>query len=423
MTQLIQQTDPALNALTSVIPDAQAYAVPYLGAMPIEQRMAALKALANLNGLRLPDTRLPEGTALLPVGEESKRAMQVELSKLPDLHPALDAYEARLHAEQPVDTEVQLRVLRMNATTGGLFDPGVTNAAHASGYTKDGFSHVASFLKPLAIRNGFTENMLALPPGLRAQVFDHWAKSTTREDPAVVRTFRGGAKGRIIRAVTSTEHSLLTGDDSAIVVALRTLTPGAKARFTREPGGRFSELEVIWPMMDRQLVVGDIAYGGIRVTNSETKAGSLKVEGFLLRVLCYNFTTAFTEDMEGKTLGIRHVGDLLRKLPDAIANAQRRIEPFVRAFGDAYKDELPGAMPTRGDVLTRAQRVFELPDSTIERAQQLWDADGLKTAGDTRAGFVNALTRASQEQTITEAAITERVAGKVIAQGWGALLD
>jgi len=91
-------------------------------------------------------------------------------------------------------------------------------------------------------------------------------------------------------------------------------------------------------------------------------------------------------------------------------------------FGDAYKDALPGSM-TRGEVLQRAQRVFELPETTISLAQQLWDADGLKTAGDTRAGFVNALTRASQEQAITEAAITERVAGKVIATGWGALLD
>lgn len=421
MSQLIQQNDP-LSQLTSVIPDAQAFTVPYLGTLPIEQRMAALKAMANLNGLRLPDTRLPEGTALLPVGEESKRKMQTELAKLPDLHPALDAYEARLAAEAPVDTEVALRALRMSPTTGGLFDPGVTNAAHASGYTKDGFAHVAGFLKPVSIRNGFAENMLALPAPLRQQVFDHWAVSSTRIEPAVVRTFRGGTKGRIIRAVTSTDHSLLTGDDAAIVVALRKLAPGAKARFTREPGGRFSELEVIWPMMDRQLVVGDVAYGGIRVTNSETKAGSLKVEGFLLRVLCYNFTTAFTEDMEGKTLGIRHVGDLMRKLPDAIANAQRRIEPFVRMFGDAYKDALPGST-TRGEVLQRAQRVFELPETTISLAQQLWDADGLKTAGDTRAGFVNALTRASQEQAITEAAITERVAGKVIATGWGALLD
>lgn len=420
MSQLTISND--LNTLTSVIPDAQSFAIPYLGDAPIEQRMAALKAMANIAGLRLPDTRLPEGTALLPVGEENKRKMQVDLAALPDLHPALDAYAARLKAEDPSDREVKLSVLRMSPMTGGLFNPAVTNAAHAIGYTKDGFQHVAGFLKPLSIRNGFAENMLALPPALRQQVFDHWAVNATRSDNVVLRSFRGGAKGRIIRAVTSPDHSLQTGDDSALLEPLYKLPRGAKARFTREPGGRFSELEVIWPMMDRQLVVGDVAYGGIRITNSETKAGSLKVEAFLLRVLCYNFTTAFTEDMEGKQLGIRHIGDLLRKLPAAIADAQRRIEPFVRMFGDAYKDALPGSM-TRGEVLERAGKVFELPESTLSLAQEMWDADGLKSAGDTRAGFVNALTRASQEQVISEAAVTERVAGKVIAQGWAGLFD
>lgn len=422
MTQLLN-TDTALDNLTSVIPDAQAYAIPYLGNAPVELRMAALKAMANVNGLRLPDTRLPEGTALLPVGEESKRRMQCELAALPDLHPALDAYAARLKAEDPMDKPGVLRTMRMSATTGGLFDPALSKADAAIGYTKDGFGHIAQFLRPSAIRNGFAENMLALPPTLRAQVFDHWATNSPRNEDVVVRTFRGGSKGRIIRAVTSDSHSLLSGDDTAVVAALRAMKPGAKARITREPGGTISELEVIWPMMDRQLVVGDVAYGGIRITNSETKAGSLRVEAFLLRVLCYNFTTAFTEDLNAKELKLRHVGDLATRLAPLIREAHARIEPFVKMFGDAYKDAFPATMQTRGEVLTRAGKVLELPESTLTLAQQMWDADGLKTAGDTRAGFVNALTRASQEQVISLAAETERAAGKVIAQGWGALFD
>jgi hypothetical protein len=402
---------------------AQRHVIPFLGNAPVELRMAALKALANMNGLRLPDTRLPEGTALLPIGEESRRKMKVELAALPDLHPALLAYEARLRAEDPKDARVMLSQLRMSPKTGGLFSLDRSDETKPdANYTKDGFGHVASYMKPVAIRNGFPENMLALPNELRSQVFNHWAGNAPRSEPVVVRTFRGGTPGRIIRAVTSESHSLASGDDLVIVEALRKLAPGAKARFTREPGGRFSELEVIWPMMDRQLVVGDICYGGIRITNSETKAGSLKVEAFVLRVLCYNFTTAFSEDMEGVTVGIRHVGDLLRKLPAAIENASRRIEPFVRAFGDAYKDGLPEGM-TRGEVLERAGKVFELSETTLSAAQQLWDADGSKSAGDTRAGFVHALTRASQEQAVSEAAMTERIAGKVIAQGWSALMD
>lgn len=422
MTQLTSTND-TLNALTSVIPDAQAFVIPHLGNAPIEQRMAALKAMANLSGLRLPDTRLPEGTALLPVGEESKRKMQCELNALPFLRPALDAYAARLRAEDPKDSPASLRDVAMAEATGGLFSPKETNAAHAIGYTRDGFAHIAAFMKPSSIRNGFSENLLALPNALRAQVFNHWARIAPRGEDVVIRTFRGGTKGRIIRAVTSDSHSLQTGDDLAVTGALYNLGVDCRVRITREAGGRISEVEVIWPMMDRQLVVGDIAYGGIRITNSETKASSLRVEAFLLRVLCYNFTTAFTEDVDARELKLNHVGDLTRRLPRLVEEARQRIEPFVKMFGDAYKDGMPAGLPTRGDVLERAEKVFDISPTVLKLAGSMWDADGLKSAGDTRAGFVNALTRASQELSITEAAEVERIAGKVVAGGWAALAD
>lgn len=401
------------------VPLAQSFVVPYVGDADPAVRMLVLKALANDGGMRLPDTILPEGTKLLPVGDENRRALKAELSQLPDLHPGLRAYGARLRAENPVDSKVPAPSVRMFADNGGLYSEG-KNPASALGYTPDGFAQVAQFIKPNAIRNGFAENMTALPSALRAQVFNHWATSTPRADDIVLRSFEGG-RGRIIRAVTSPKHSLETGDDSTVVAALLKLAPGAKLRVTREPGGRVSEIEVIWPMLDRELRVGDIAHGGIRVRNSETKAGSLTVEAFVLRVLCYNFTTAFSRDFEADDISLRHVGDLAPRIVRGIAHAQKRIEPLVFAFGDAYKDALPATMPTHAEALARVGKVFELPATTLERAALLWDADGIATAGDTRAGLVNALTRASQEQGISAAGDTERAAGRIIMDGWGAL--
>lgn len=403
----------------TAVPSHLKFVVPYVGNEAPEARNRILKALANDAGLRLPDTRLPEGTALLPVGDEARRALKVELDALPDLQPALDAYERALQAEDPKDTKIpKIQQVRMSSETGGLYGDPSTKAAPIA-YTQVGFSQVAAFVKPPAIRNGFAENITALPNKLRAEVFNHWAQSSTRDNAVVLRSFKGGSGSRIIRAVTGPMHSLVTGDDRSIVQALRSALPGAKVRFTREPGGETSQLELIWPMLDRQLRVGDVAHGGIRITNSETKAGSLRVEAFVLRVLCYNFTTAFSMDMDAETF--RHVGDLTPKLAPAIERTIQRIEPLVLAFGDAFKDKLPEAYPTSGEVLERVGKVFALKESTLSRAAGLWDADGAKSAGLTRAGLVNALTRASQEEGITEASRVEREAGRIILDGWSAL--
>ncbi len=418
--------DPAFDEMANEVHSQQRWCVPYLGTLEPAQRFAALKALANNAGLRLPETIVPEGTPLIPYGEERKRALAADLNKLPDLAPALDAYTARLVGEAHKDVNVPLHTVRMVAPSehgalangrGRLIGPGSSTPL---AYTDAGFRHVAAYLKPDTIRNGFAENLLALPLDLRSTVFNHWATNSKRHDNVVVRTFWGG-KDRIVRAVTSPKHSLETGDDMAIVAALRTARPGAKVRITRGLGGEFSQIEVIWPMLDRQLVAGDVAYGGVRISNSETKGGSLRVEAFLLRVLCLNFTTAFTEDENVAELSLRHVGDLTKRLARMVMAAMDRIDPFVQAFGDAYKDGLPDFAPTRAAVLERAQKKALFSESVLHRANELWDADGLKSAGDTRAGFVNALTRASQELEVNTATVVERQAGRVILDGWDAL--
>jgi hypothetical protein len=399
---------------------AEETAPTYIGEADFATRNAELKSLAEATGLRLPKTRLPEGHALWEIGDEHKRQLAQNVSDMPDLATALVGLNARITAERPQDfTSVPVQQIRMDPRTGGLYRQGKNGTPF--GYTENGFQHVAQFMKPAHLRS-FAENMLALPNELRAQVFNFHAQKALRDESVTLRTILEPSSGkRVVRAVTSKRHSLTTGDDSAIMAHLApggnlpTHLKGAKARITRELDR--SEFELIWPAMDRQLVVGDIALMGVRITNSETKAGSLRVEAFLLRVLCANFTTAETDDINADEISLRHIGDLGRRLSEAFARAQTRVLPFVQRFSDAYKLALP---KSRGEVLSQVGKAFTLPAPALELAGKLWDADGERTAGDTLAGLANALTRASQEQPTAIASDIERAAGKLIAQGFKA---
>jgi hypothetical protein len=396
--------------------------------MPVQDRMKVLKTLADVSGLRLPTTILPEGHAFWDVGEENKRRLQAKVDNLPWLADALTGLEARITQEDPKDVAgVQTSLIRMSPQRAGLYAEG-KNPDNALGYTHSGFSHIAQFIKPNDIRWGFTENMLALAKrdkALAAQVFNTYATRVASKDNVTLRTMLEPVSGvRVIRAVTSSKHSLETGDDLAVSNVLRKHIMGgalakAKARITRELD--HSYFECIWPAMERQLVVGDIALIGVRISNSETKAGSLRVEAFVLRVLCANFATAYSEDMSAESLGIKHVGDLRTKLPMAFTRALERVIPFVEAFSDAYQNPLPAFAPTYGEVLSRVSKRYNLPESTINLASQLWDADGERSAGLTLAGLVNSLTRASQEESMEQAAVTERVAGELTVKGWDSL--
>lgn len=419
------------SAVVSVVPSLavaadQGDSIPFLGDLPFEQRDQAKALIAELTGIRVPRTFVPRGESLLPSGESKLRGIRAEYAALPTLAAGLDGYSARLKAESAVDMPVRIQAIRMEGERAGLYGEGKSpNSALA--YSKAGFSHVATFVKPDGVRNGFAENLLAMPVKLRAEWFNECARNARGEtDQVTIRTLLSPGEGgirRVVRAVTSDRHSLSTGDDSTIVKALRQLTAlkGAKVRITRDGLGDRSWFEVLWPAVDRQIRVGDSLAFGVRFRNSETKGGSLVVEPFLFDAVCYNLTTAYSSLMDEGAFTLRHVGDLTKRITSLVLQAQRTIEPFVKAFSDAYRTPFPASLPTRGEVLARVGKVMELPESTLTLAGQLWNADGAASAGDTLAGAANALTRASQEQAMGDADATERAAGQLIADGWGAL--
>ena len=392
--------------------------MPYMGNLNSADRNAALKLIAQSVGIELVATRVPEGESFIASGEAAMRKLKGEVNALPDLAPGMDNLRAAILTTVPRDIVVPIQRVRMENTKGGLFGQG-SDSSKALGYSNTGLNHVVSFIKPSEVRQGAVSVLKSVPPGIRAQVFNHWAENArTDEDKVVLRTALAGER-RIVRAVASQRHSLEHGDDVALSHLVQSSLPkGGKLRVIRDQDR--TDFEILFPMMSREVKVGDAVMAKVHVTNSETKQGSWTVYGGILRALCFNFTTAWC----GKNTEVsgRHIGDDVgRNIAKAVRQALLNVEPFIQAFGDAYSNALPEQFPTRGEVLGRVGKALELPESTLDLASKLWDADGSMSAGSTLGGLVNALTRASQELEMEKAQVVEHAAGRLTFEGWSAI--
>lgn len=397
----------------------------YMGNASFKERMETLKSLCSGAGLRLPETIVPEGESLIPYGQDRKRALAADVASLPDFGAVRQAVHTAHQYARPKDINVPLSRVRMDPNNGGIYGKDVSTNAPTLGYTRSGFSQLASAVKPESVTSGFHATLLALPPSIRARAFNHFADVSAIKTPtSVLRTvvrqqWREGqlTDRRVLNAVVTPTYSAY--EDTDLMSALHDAVPaGCKVRYTTTDDR--TDIELIWPAMQRELLVGDIALISLAVTNSQNKASAIRISPRLLRVLCLNFTTAYTSGGD-EEISIKHVGENLRpKFARAMRNALQTVEPFVRAFGDAYRDQFPQGQ-TRPEIIAKTVKRFELADSLGEQIAAKWDADGTKSAGNTRAGLVNAITRASQELTMDRAAKVESVAGKIIANGWNAI--
>jgi hypothetical protein len=391
---------------------------------PFAERMKVLKQISQVTGVRLPETIIPEGESLIPYGVERQRMLKEEIYSLPTLAEAGKILRDIRAEQHPKDTKVAVQRIRMSPDNGGVYGLGY-EASPTLGYTETGFNQLSTFVKPASVTSGFTSTLLALPPKIRSEAFNHFASNQTGERNAVLRSVRvpflkNGAVilRRSLSAVVSERYSAV--DDHDIVDDINAVLPdGARVRYTQNESR--SDIEILWPAMTRELKVGDVALIAVQVTNSQVKKAAIRLTPKILRVLCLNFTTAWGE---GETeVVIRHIGEARQKFAAALKKAIGTVAPFVIAFGDAYQNRLPAFAPTRGEVVGRFLKTFELSEKVGPQIVGVWDADGEKSAGDTLAGLANAVTRAAQTFTIEGAEPYEKAAGRIVMQGWGALED
>lgn len=388
-------------------------------------RMDVLKQLATHTGVRLPQTIIPEGESLIPYGEERQRALKDDIYALPTLDEAFTTLRDIRAEQHPIDIKVPLQRIRMDRTNAGLYGQG-SEGKTPLGYTSTAFGQVAGVIKPASVVSGFHQTLLALPPEIRADAFNHFAMRSTESKQVVLRTTKAPIRQanqvilrRSVNAVVSDIYSAV--DDHDLVRDLGySLPQGARVRYTQTEGR--SDLEILWPAMSRQLKVGDIALIAIQVTNSQTKQASISLVPKILRVLCLNFTTAWGEGDSHK-VAIRHVGEARSKFNQAIRDCIATVEPFILAFADAYQTPLPAFAPTRGEAINLFIKANGLTPQLGERTAEAWDMDGTMSAGDTLAGLANAVTRASQSMSFANCEPVEAAAGRLVRIGWDSIGD
>src|SRR5580698_8810678 len=152
-----------------------------------DARMATLKQLAQVTGVRLPATIIPEGESLIPYGEERQRALKDDIYSLPTLDEAFDTLRDIRTEQAPVDVKVPLQRVRMNRGNAGLYGVGSEDKPPL-GYSGTAFGQVASFIKPASVTSGFHQTLLALPPAIRADAFNSFAERSVESRDVILRT-------------------------------------------------------------------------------------------------------------------------------------------------------------------------------------------------------------------------------------------
>lgn len=411
--------------MTTALAASPAVSSSYVGRASSAERMETLHRLNALAGYTAVKTILPEGTALWDIGQQALVRERVRLDKLPALRDFARVFLANEQARQITDKTGPLGRLRMDPRSGKIYRlDSAGKPGCGVGYTHTGLSQlVGMHADALGVPSNFVRALEFLSPGPRATAFNDLgiraeAKGLSQE-PRVMRLAKNVHGEQYLRAVTSTKHVGIAGGYAAVVSRmvqeLGLDADKAKVRVAAEGDDRL-DIEVIFPMLNREIVVGDVLWGSLALTLSETKDVSARISDSLMRVLCANLTRApygCEHEWTRKHVGTENfVADLMTRIQSGAA----RLAPFVRAFGDAYADELPG---TRAEAFERLEKMVDLPKSlTAESVLAAWDADGAKSAGSTRGGLVNALTRASQDLSITDAEVVEAAAGGLVLTGW-----
>lgn len=411
-----------MTALSSVIPSSTAVA----SRLDAATRMKVLEACNNFAGWTAPKTIYPEGTALIDIGEEKLTRVRTEVANLRSLREFVAAFRLAEAARNKRDVEASIGDLRMNEQGFITRKRPDGSWGQRIGYSPTGLEQLVSLHRDvLGLPRGFTGALQWLQPKARAEAFNDLsiryaerAYSNTLPD-RVFRLADDKFGQPYLRAVTSKMHAGEHGSALALVQALMREFPEkdldtvkVRAEVTDD---RFS-LELIHPMMNREIRVGDVLFGEQILSLSETKAASASVSTGVMRVLCVNLTrSSYGQD---KKFTRRHVGsNFISDMLTEYRDGRVKLEPFIHAFGDTYNVPLDG---TPAELAAVAEKALELPMGA-EAIVNAWAMDGARSAGTTLGGLVNAVTRAAQDLPLVEAEAAEVAAGRLVTEGLSAL--
>lgn len=361
-----------------------------------ETRQDAARRACEEAGITWPATILPPGTALYESGVATLKADRARWAKLPDAHTGISVVKAALEAEDRQDVKVAVKDLRVASGSGRLYREGTGSAGSAAGYDKHSFRQLVAQTPGCGAGEAprsFAAALLHLDNDERAGILNR--RLPKAASTVTLRTKVSHNGNRIVRAVLSEKYGDLNDIHVGEAIEYALNGDASVAKLDYKPGDSRSQFEVIFPSQVpvKTFVVGDIHYGGVRISNSETGEGAGHVQAFLMRAACANLTLA-----AGEGISFRHVGKTERLkgvLRAAVQAALLQLDPMIALIQKSATERVADfTAKSPSEIIRQLARKYEVAPETTSAWVETFE--GRYSESPTTWGITSALTEATQ---------------------------
>lgn len=345
-------------------------------------------------------------SALVPLREEKVKAAIGTAALLPTYQDEVERIRAAVVADRYSDIQAKFSNLTMNMDGMLVSDMGTFQ------YTKHALKQAATKIKPEDVKDlgGY---LAVCPPELRCINYSYWhteaygdADEKTRGNIVQLRAMEN-EYGKVLRAVVGRDYKPL--DDLPILEAMGTiLQPGSKMRGAR--GDLRSRFDILWPNMEREIFPGDPLLVALRLSNSETGSGSVRLNPMVYHVKNHGCIMICSR-MED--VSIRHVGEAARKLEVRYKKVMEDINPFLEQYRKSYSDEIIQEFEDLDQMWDALAKCFKFTELQMALVKKSFD-----TQPNTRAGVVSAIILAAQDFVISQGEEMQQAAGYLVKYGW-----
>ncbi len=363
--------------------------------IPDRNRAEADHAAAVRNGFADSKTVYAIGTTVNETGVANARKFRNDFDALPGAFEVADQGIAAVRAEDRRFVEGNAPDYRMDNVTGQIHHNGVP-----IGYmTERAFELACRSVVP----GGGSSYLIHCPVDVRAWNLNHWLeraylakRGTPKEMNLWTRTRDGN---REIFSTFGSRYVPFDGD-KILSATLDKIPAGAKGLLKYD--GAIGQFDMVLhsDVQATNYVAGEYFKVGIRLKWADDGSGSVRAEVFALRNLCRNLI--ILSNSKQRLLTRRHMGTeeaIRTDLQNALDVAGEKIAHFANVWDSANKERIlekydmtdPGQV-FRGLV---GNGVIKMPGYDLDQAVQcLLDAYAYEPS-ETRAGIVNAITRAA----------------------------
>lgn len=401
------------------------------------QRIAEDEAfLFETVGIKLPPPVYAPGSRINETGTGNLRTSRLEYEAMPDTVDGLRDIARSIAAEERKDYTVKASDLRM-LNNGTLITPSGEFATE-----DEGLRHLARTLLVSGQREARIASILgrdeestlfprghgllsAMPPDLRAQVFNRMVKDQSRPEQRVtLRTRTYGDKPSLF-AVVGERYAAFDADKVAMLLASSLDGLGARGAVTYD--SRTTTLKADATFHADQVVdfaAGDVFKVGASFRSNDAAGGSIRGDASAWRNRCLNLIIIGVGS--APLFAVQHRGDTDRVRADVsegLTQADAVFQHFAARWGKLRQTAITSVtlwgetFSTVPDALTWAVDNGKI-DRVMARdamVQSLIQAHG-QEPGDSLADILNAITRAAHESLIADIKrdVMERAAGALI---------